>query len=201
MIAGGMRVLTTWAADHPRRTLALAVLLTLAFGTQFVRAKIDTAPENMLEPDQPDRVFYRQVKSDFGILDLVVVGIVDENGLWRPEALERLDLVTREIAQIRGVLPAEIVSLSTTDNVTTRGGALDVRPHRVIDTFVTAEPIIVIMVIDPLERRIHALACGLHCRGTCASNSRTHSPKPPSSRGSTATRTASARCSTPRATS
>src|SRR3972149_2326680 len=90
MIARATRILTTWAVNHSRWTIALAVLITVAFGSQFFRAKIDTDPENMLEADQPDRVFYNKVKSDFGIHDLIVLGITDDAGIWRRDALKRL---------------------------------------------------------------------------------------------------------------
>lgn len=128
MISRLTRLLTTWAVDHPRWTLALAVIATLLFGSQFPRARIDTDPENMLESDQPDRVFYRQVKTDFGIRDLIVLGIDDENGIWRREALEHLKAIVQEIARVRGVIAPDLVSLATTDNVMAKGGAIDMRP-------------------------------------------------------------------------
>lgn len=130
------RVLTRWAVNHPRLTLTLAVLLTMAFGSQFLRMKIDTDPENMLEADQPDRVFYNKTKSDFGIHDLIVLGITDDSGIWRRDALEKIKEITSEIALIRGVIAADMVSLATTDNVKARDGALDVRPplERIPDT-------------------------------------------------------------------
>lgn len=136
MISRATRILTTWAVNHARWTITLAVLLTMAFASQFFRAKIDTDPENMLEADQPDRVFYNKVKSDFGIHDLIVLGIADDGGIWRRDALARIKEITAEIAGIRGVIAADIVSLATTDNVKAKDGALDVRPPlaRIPDT-------------------------------------------------------------------
>jgi len=101
---------------------------TLLFAAQFPRIKIDTDPENMLEADQPDRVFYDRVKKEFGIRDLIVVGIVDEEGIFRPEALERVARATSEILRIKGVVIEDVVSLTTTDNVKSSGGLLDIHP-------------------------------------------------------------------------
>jgi len=124
MLAG----LTRFALDRPKTVIAATVLLTVLFGLQFPRISIDTDPENMLEPDQPDRVRYDRVKEEFGIHDLIVVGIVDEQGIFRPEALERVARATDEILEIRGVIIPDVVSLTTTDNVKSAGGLLDVHP-------------------------------------------------------------------------
>ena len=75
--------LTRFALDWPKTVIAATILLTVLFGSQFPRIAIDTDPENMLEPDQPDRVFYDRVKKEFGIHDLIVVGIVDDSGVFR----------------------------------------------------------------------------------------------------------------------
>ena len=76
-----MRKLVHLSVDHPRWVMGLTVALTVVLALAFPKIKIDTDPENMLEDDQPDRVYYRQVKKEFGIYDLLVLGIVDERGV------------------------------------------------------------------------------------------------------------------------
>ena len=76
-----IRKLVDFSVNHPRWVIALTVALTIVFAFAFPRIKIDTDPENMLEDDQPDRLYYRQVKKEFGIYDLLVLGIVDERGV------------------------------------------------------------------------------------------------------------------------
>ncbi len=120
--------LTELALDWPKTVIAATVIATLVFGLQFFRITIDTDPENMLEPDEPDRVLYGQVKQEFGVHDLVVVGIVDEKGMFRPEALEHVARATAEILKIQGVVIPDVVSLTTTDNVKSSGGLLDIHP-------------------------------------------------------------------------
>jgi len=120
--------LTRFALDRPKTVIAATVVLTVVFGLQFSRITIDTDPENMLEADQPDRVFYNRVKKDFGVHDLVVVGIVDERGVFRPESLKRISRTTSEILKIPGVVIPDVVSLTTTNNVTSSGGLLDIHP-------------------------------------------------------------------------
>ncbi len=95
-----MSSLTAFSMNRPKTVIGLAIILTILFAIQFPRITIDTDPENMLEPDQPDRVFYNEIKSIFGIRDLLVVGITDRKGIFRPEALERVDRIISEILKL-----------------------------------------------------------------------------------------------------
>jgi len=120
--------MTKFSLDRPKTVIGLVMLLTVLFGLQFPKITIDTDPENMLEPDQPDRVLYNRVKEEFGIHDLIVVGIVDEEGIFRAESLERVAEATSEILKIKGVIIEDVVSLTTTDNIKSSGGLLDIHP-------------------------------------------------------------------------
>ena len=121
-----MKNLTWWAIEHPRWAFALSALITLAFLAPFPHVVVDTDPENMLEADQPDRVFYDRVKEDFGIYDLIVVGITDESGIFRTQTLRRLARIAAGIVAIEGVVADDVMSLSTTDDVSSAAGALRV---------------------------------------------------------------------------
>ncbi len=123
-----LRRLTIFSLDHPKKVIGALIFLTMLFAIQFPQITIDTDPENMLEPDQPDRVFYERIKKDFGIHDIIVVGIVDEKGIFRSESLEKIAHATTEILKIKGVIIADVVSLTTTDNVKSGGGFLDIHP-------------------------------------------------------------------------
>jgi len=128
--------LTTFSMDRPWTTIAIFSFITILFGLRFANITVDADPENMLEADQPDRIFYDQTKQEFGINDLIVVGIVDEGDIFQPESLRRIDRATSEILKIKGVIIEDVVSPSTTDNVKSSGGLLDVRPvlHEVPQT-------------------------------------------------------------------
>jgi hypothetical protein len=120
--------MTTLSVDRPKTVIVLTTVLTLLFGLQLPKIHIDTDPENMLEPDQPDRTFYHQVKEDFGINDMIVVGIVDDAGIFRPEALAAIGEAIDAMLRIDGVIVEDVISLSTTDNIRSAGGLLDIRP-------------------------------------------------------------------------
>lgn len=122
-----LRKLTEIVTRFPKTTIAVVLIITMFFAIQFPKIQIDTDPENMLEQKQPDRVFYNKVKKEFGIHDLLVVGIVDEKGIFRPETLPRIARVTDEILKIKGVIIEDVVSLRTSDNVSSQDGTLVVQ--------------------------------------------------------------------------
>jgi uncharacterized protein len=121
-----VKKLTYFSIEHPRLVIVLTLILTFLFLFQFPRAIIDTDPENMLEENQPDRVFYDQVKSDFGIRDMIVLGLTDKEGVFRPEFLSSLERITDEILNIDGIVVEDVISFSTTDNVTSEDGTMQV---------------------------------------------------------------------------
>ncbi|MFQ5859165.1 MAG: RND family transporter, partial [Anaerolineae bacterium] len=127
-----MRKLVHFSIDHPRLVMVLTVVLTVGCVLAFPKIKIDTDPENMLEDEQPDRVYYRQVKNDFGIYDLIVLGIVDNQGVFRPETLAQTARLIDGILRIKGVVTADVLSLTTTDDVRTANGVLHIR--RIMET-------------------------------------------------------------------
>ena len=120
--------MTTFSIDRPKTVIGLVILMTVLFGLQFPNITIDADPENMLEASQSDRVFYNRTKDEFGIHDLIVVGVVDEVDVFRPESLEGIARATSEILKIEGVIIEDVISPSTTDNVKSAGGLLDIRP-------------------------------------------------------------------------
>ncbi len=121
-----MRRLIAWGIDHPKLVIGFTALITLGFLVQFPGAVIDTDPENMLEADQPDRVFYAQAKEDFGIHDMIVVGVTDDEGVFQPKTLGQLARIAEGILGVDGVIVEDVMSFSTTDNVTSGGGILSV---------------------------------------------------------------------------
>lgn len=119
--------LTELVTRFPKSTIGFFLLVTVLFVMQLPKIKIDTDPENMLEQNQADRVFYDKVKKGFGINDLLVVGIVDEKGIFNPETLRKIAAITDDILKIKGVIIEDVVSLRTSDNVTLEEDTLVVK--------------------------------------------------------------------------
>jgi len=109
---------------YPRTVLAAVIVLVLVLGSQLPRIVIDTDPENMLPADQPARVFHNQVKKEFNLYDMIVVGVVNEShpdGVFNPVSLENVHRLTQHIEQIDGVIRPDLLSVSTVDNISQGG--------------------------------------------------------------------------------
>lgn len=90
--------------------------------------QIDTDPENMLEADEPVRVFHNDMKREFGLYDTIVVGVVNPDhpqGVFNVESLTNIPALT-DYAQTlkwevdgeqRGVIGVDIIAPSTVANI------------------------------------------------------------------------------------
>jgi hypothetical protein len=123
------QAVTEFSIKRPWIVIGLAVAITAFFAMQFPKIKIDTDPENMLPADEPVRVFYEQVKEDFALYDFIAIGVVEDNGAFTPELLNRLYRITAEIENIDGVIVRDILAPSTVDDIKQGdGGVLKIEP-------------------------------------------------------------------------
>jgi len=112
--------LVHFCTQKPKTVYALLVLFAVVFTAQIPRIKIDTDPENMLSAEHPARVFHNEVKTRFAMHDSIVIGIVDtstENGVFTPASLTDIYDITESILTIDGVVSADLMSISTVDNI------------------------------------------------------------------------------------
>lgn len=136
------------ALDHPRWVFVGVAALVVGFGVQMRHIRIDTDPENMLSDQEPVRIFHDKAKAQFGLHDTLVVGVANEkhpDGVFNPATLRKVHRVNEAVKEIDGVIPQDVVGLSTVDNIeqagpgtirfswlmrtppTTRQGALELR--------------------------------------------------------------------------
>ncbi len=116
--------LTEFSINHPWIVIVSVVLITIFFALQFPKIKIDTDPENMLEADEPVRVFEHEMKEEFGISDFIAVGVVVQDGAFNKEILTNVYNIVAEIEEIDGVIADDIMAPSTVDDIrqTSDGG-------------------------------------------------------------------------------
>ncbi|MBI3596741.1 MAG: MMPL family transporter [Nitrospirae bacterium] len=121
--------LTRFSVEKPRLVIALTLAITLAFLTQLPRAITDTDPKNMLPETSPVRVSNDEVERWFALpKDVIVLGIVNNDGVFNRETLGRIAQFTEEIFKIPGVVVRDVTSLTTVDNVRVEEGQLAMRP-------------------------------------------------------------------------
>jgi len=121
--------ITEFSIKYPWIVLSVAVLISVFFAIQFPKIKIDTDPQNMLEADEPTRLFHSATKEDFALSDFIAVGVVAEPTAFTADMLNRLYNITAEIEEIEGVIVEDIMAPSTIDDIKQgAGGALVIEP-------------------------------------------------------------------------
>src|SRR3989338_723807 len=120
---------TEFVLKHPKSMIGLVLILTLFFGMQFPKIAIDTDPKHMLPATSPVRQYNDQVERDFALHpDVVVLGMVNSDGIFNHQSLKYLKDLTNAIHEIPGVISRDVDSLTTVDNVTSLKGELVVKP-------------------------------------------------------------------------
>lgn len=123
------KTITDFSIKYPWVVLGITVLITTFFAFQFPKIKIDTDPQNMLEVDEPTRLFHAATKENFNLYDFIAVGVVSKETAFTPEILNHIYNITSEIEELEGVISDDVMSLSTVDDIKQgSGGALVIEP-------------------------------------------------------------------------
>ncbi|MBU0984138.1 MAG: MMPL family transporter [candidate division Zixibacteria bacterium] len=121
--------LTEFSIKRPWIVLGITIAITIFFAFQFPKIKIDTDPQNMLEADEPTRLFHAATKEDFSLHDFIALGVVREEGAFTADMLNRVYAITAEIEQIDGVIVEDLMAPSTVDDIKQGpGGVLIIEP-------------------------------------------------------------------------
>lgn len=140
-----MLSLSRHASHNPRWYMGLATLLSLIMVALVAlpslwpgsypwlnSLRIDTDPENMLDESEPVRVFHNRMKQEFGLYDIIVVGVVNEShpqGVFNVDTLGNIYELTQyaktlsweEDGQQSGVVSIDLIAPSTVDNIEQAG--------------------------------------------------------------------------------
>ena len=127
--------------------MILTVLVTVVLAAAIVRVDVDTDPENMLPGDDPVRVLNRSVRSDFGTRDMIVLGIVNDDGVLTSDTLAKTSRLIDEIKTLPGVIPEGIVSFKLAIDVPE--GELSPEDVSRIASAVDGNPLLAGQVISP----------------------------------------------------
>jgi len=96
---------------------------------------LDTDPENLLEPDEPTRVFHNAVKQRFSLSETIMVGVTceqDPDGAFNPQTLAHVHELTQFAKTLRydspdqpgalsGVVEVDMVAPSVVDHMHQNG--------------------------------------------------------------------------------
>lgn len=129
MLDRTLNALTGFSIQRPRLVISLTIAFTLAFGSFLPRMAVDTDPKHMLPATSPVRQHNDRVEQEFALhADVIVLGVVNEGGIFNRDTLRVVSRLTAEIQGLAGVVSRDVTSLTTVDDVTADGGGLAVRP-------------------------------------------------------------------------
>ncbi|MFW6163074.1 MAG: efflux RND transporter permease subunit, partial [Planctomycetota bacterium] len=125
------RAIGRFAVSRPKVVIGVMVAATVLLGALIPRVKVDTDPENMLAEDEPVRVLHNDMKREFGLHDMVVLGVVNEeheHGVFNPDSLARIHELTEFARTLQwpdpdgpdktiGVIEMDLLALSMVDNI------------------------------------------------------------------------------------
>src|SRR3990172_582417 len=111
--------LVEFSVEHPKLVVALTIVLSVIFMTQFPKMKTDTNPKNMLPATSDVRVWNDGVEKTFGLYeDTIALGVVNEKGILNRDTLGKIQRISDDILNIKGVAARDVSSFTTIDNVT-----------------------------------------------------------------------------------
>ncbi len=120
-----------WAlTGHPKKIIALGLLLILGAGYFLPRLYKDTSAESFIAEDNPAVVYRKQVEAVFGLSDPVIVAVTRSGpkGIFTPEGLNFVSNLTQSIRRLEGVDPERVTSLATENNIVGDEIGLEVTP-------------------------------------------------------------------------
>ncbi|MCT4640986.1 MAG: MMPL family transporter [Bacteriovoracaceae bacterium] len=117
--------LINFSTNHPKKIILIGALITIIFLGAFPKIVTDTDPVHMLPSDNPAVILHNQLKEEFNIADVVALGIQHKEGktLFTPQILKRIDLITKDLIELKDEDGTEIfkvidlMSVSTSDDI------------------------------------------------------------------------------------
>jgi len=96
------KIFTNFAVTRPKLIMWLGLIISFGFLAAFPSLKTDTDPIKMLPADNPAITLYKQVKADFDINDMVVLGVKSKDGssLFTADGLTKIHKITQDILKL-----------------------------------------------------------------------------------------------------
>lgn len=117
-----------WIVLHPKRILAIGLILMLVFGSFLPSLQKDTRADAFLADDNAALLYKEKVRDTFGLSDPMAIAIVAEETIFTAEGLNAIQSVSELVRQVENVDPDGITSLATENNIVGTADGMDVQP-------------------------------------------------------------------------
>ncbi|MEY8215427.1 MAG: outer membrane lipoprotein-sorting protein [Colwellia sp.] len=104
---------------YPKTVITASLIMILIAASFTPNLVKDTSFDAFLGQDNPALIYRNKVKEMFGLVDPMVIAIVNEGefGVYNPKTLELVSWITNEVSLLANVDPDRIFSLSTENNI------------------------------------------------------------------------------------
>ena len=121
--------LLRFSVRHPRLVIALVCAITAVSLVFIPRIRLRLDGRSLIPSDLPQFAEGDQAASRFELRDLILIGVGnEESGVYTPETLHRIERLSDGLAQVDGVVPGSVVSLSTVPRSAFVDGKVDTSP-------------------------------------------------------------------------
>ncbi len=104
----------SWVTAHTHIVIIAVALITLLFATQYKNLHIYIDPDQSLPGSHPNIILGKKIHKIFGGKYSVIIGIEVKNGdIYNPITLTKIQRITKAVQNIPGVLPSNVLSLSS----------------------------------------------------------------------------------------
>ena len=119
-----------FVTDYPRAVIATLTALTILFASQIPRLEISADIRDWVPDDHPVSVISQKMEEEFGVIDPVVVGVLNESseGIFNSRTLELIYDLTRDIDALDGVVQGDTIGLASSKNICSTESGLEVEP-------------------------------------------------------------------------
>jgi len=121
--------LLRFSVRHPRLVIALVCAITAVSLVFIPRIRLRLDGRSLIPSDLPQFAEGDQAASRFELRDLILIGVGnEESGVYTSETLHRIERLSDGLAQVDGVVPGSVVSLSTVPRIAFVDGKVDTSP-------------------------------------------------------------------------
>lgn len=121
-----MNKIIDFIINKPKWIFTIVVSLTLVFGFGLTKLEMENnMSESELPADDPMVMTKERIEETFGKKDIILVGIKSDN-IFTHGTLQKIKEIEEEVKGIKGVLPDEVVSIVSVNNITGNDDGLDV---------------------------------------------------------------------------
>ena len=102
--------------SRPKLTLIAILIITILFGLGLPKLKIRNNSDSELPESDPIVLTKNKIDGIFGKKSMLLIGIKSDN-IYNTETLNKIAKISLELENIDSVIPNEITSLTTVNNV------------------------------------------------------------------------------------